>query len=787
MKLINLIRLFIIAVLFLKTTPVFSSDLNADFINNAVFDDRAFAKQKAKTVSLFHGEDKIFGKKKNKKKVNVQKFDSENVNIKDANLTDVEYVKKLKKTENKKIKNQFQLNVNKADTSEKQEVNENTEADYSNESDSIVTVEPRNKKFFKRNKNKDKKNDKKNQQTQTAQSDVILTADVTDYFPDRNEIEAVGNAKLQMTGENFVLYADKIIFNHDINSVRAYQNVKIVQEENVTTGDFINIDLNTAHGWIQKPLTSNYSVKVRAEEAYVYPDRIEEYEGVANILEDKRFSFGSSNFTNLVNPGQLDFGDFYSSKAEPSSVKIKAKDIIVDSKDGHNIINLKQAGVYYKKFKIGVLPALKIVTDKENAAMETNIPEFGSDANLGMYAGPSFVIGLPKSTVLKVAPVVVYSKNEGKFGIGGIGKFASETNETEFAYGSPENKFLLRGYQKFTDNLRLNYSQNMYISEWFLGYRRPMYAVGLEYDDKYYIKDLGATFRHKLQAGYYSDFGQLGSFAKGRLRWMTQMQKTLFSYTNPENTFNTDIGLVAQTSIAQYTTGDTFGIVRVGPMINTSYKRWTQSLLYYQSGVGGKTPFRFDDYYYGKSNIHIIESLRLHKYVTIGYLMSIAIAGRDSYTTQRLTPYTVNNPRNWLQENMFLISIGPEEARVTFGYDAYRQTTAMYFSMLLGTKDMDIAFKKTVINNPDNMTKTNPEETKVSKYLKQLRYKVFPATDPDYEIKKKKEQEEMYKKMLNVNKEEAEEDAEYKEIQQQVIQQVKPFLNEQELIKNNRM
>ena len=774
MKLLNLIKLLSISIILLGITPVYSADLTVDFINNAAFENKSYKKQEPKVINLFHKENNLF---KKKKKVNVQKYDNENGNVNELNLTDSEYVKKLKKQENKKIKDQFQVNVNKESTEQNAESTE----EYINESDSIVTVEPKNKKFFR--KKKKKKQEKKQEEQKTVASDLVLTADVTDYFPDRSEIEAVGNAKLQITGEDFILYADKIIFNHDINSVKAYQNVKIVQGENVTTGDFINMDLNTAHGWIQKPISSNYSVKIRAEEAYVYPDRIEEYDGVANILEDKRFSFGSSNFTNLLNPGQLDFGDFYDSKTEPSSVKIKAKDIVVDSQDGHNVINIKQAGVYYKKFKLGVIPTLQIMTDKENTVMETNIPEIGSDSNIGMYVGPSFVLGLPKSSVLKLSPIALYSRDNSRFGIGGIAKFTSPTNETEMAYGSAENKFMLRGYQKFTDRLRLNYAQNMYLSEWFLGYRRPMYAMDLEYDDSYYIKDLGASFRHRIQAGYYSDFGRIGSFAKGRLRWMTQMQKTFFSYTNPENTFNADIGLIGQTSISQYTTGDTFGIARIGPMINTSYKNWTQSIMYYQTGVGGKTPFKFDDYYYGKSNVQIIESLRLHKYVTIGYLMSIAIAGRDSYSTQKLTPYTVNKPYNWLQENMFLISVGPEEAKLTFGYDAYRQTTALYFSMLLGTKDMDVAFKKTVINNPDNMTKTNGEETKVSKSLKNLKYKVFPATDPDYEKKKLEAQKKLYQKWLDAQKSEQEEDKEYEEIQKEVIQQMKPFLNQYDHMK----
>ena len=774
-------------------TDAFSADLSTDFINNAAFGDFSSKNYEPKVINLF-GDKK---ETKKKKSVKVEKFDDVQKNVNDVNLTDKEYVKKLKNQENKKIKKQFTLKINKTkkDKSEEEKIKqeeirenetnnvseENSEeitdngSDYVNESDSIVTVEPRNKKFFRKNK--------KSKEEKPLNSDIILTADITDYFPDRNEIEAVGNAKLEMTGENFVLYADKIIFNHDINSVRAYENVKIVQEENVTTGDFINMDLNTAHGWIQKPLSSNYSLKVKAEEAYVYPDKIEEYEGVANILEDRKIAFGSSNFTNMLNPGQLDFGDFYKSNVEPSSLKIKAKDIIVNSEEGHNVIDIKQAGVYYKKFKIGVVPTIRILSDKENSVMETNIPEIGSDGNIGMYAGPSYVIGLPAASVLKIAPIVLYSKDRSRFGLGGIAKFNSRSNITEMAYGSAENKFMIRGNQNITNKLKINYSQNMYVTEWFLGFRRPKYALDLEYGDGYYIEDLDIKFRHRLQAGYYSDFERIGSNAKGRIRWMTQAQKTLFSYTNPQNTFSADFGLIGQTSVSQYTTGDTLGIVRFGPMLNTTYRNWTQSLMYYQSGVGGKTPFTFDDYVYGKSNIQFIETLRLNKYLSIGYLMSIAL-NRDSYSTRNArTTDSSNKPYNWLQENMFLVSVGPDEAKLTFGYDAYRQTTALYFSMLLGTKDTDIAFKKTTINNPDNLSKGNGDETWIKRTFVKVKHTVFPATDPEYKTKLLEEK----KKLIEEAKKRTEEDEEFSEVNQQIIQQMKPFLNEQELMKDGRI
>ena len=105
---------------------------------------------------------------------------------------------------------------------------------------------------------------------------------------------------------------------------------------------------------------------------------------------------------------------------------------------------------------------------------------------MGMYAGPAYVFTLPYSSTLKVAPLIVYSQDEKKLGWGGTAVFMNGSNVTEMGYGSPEDKFMLRGFQAITPKLKLNYSQNMYTSQWFLGYRRPMYSAELEFADNSY-------------------------------------------------------------------------------------------------------------------------------------------------------------------------------------------------------------------------------------------------------------------------------------------------------------
>ena len=67
------------------------------------------------------------------------------------------------------------------------------------------------------------------------------------------------------------------------------------------------------------------------------------------------------------------------------------------------------------------------------------------------------------------------------------------------------------------------------------------------------------------------------------------------------------------------------------------------------------------------------------------------------------------------QENRILVSIGPEYARLTIGYDSMRRNTMFILSMLVGTKDSDIEFKKTILKNPDKFGKEKSKQKKSKK------------------------------------------------------------------------
>ena len=62
-----------------------------------------------------------------------------------------------------------------------------------------------------------------------------------------------------------------------------------------------------------------------------------------------------------------------------------------------------------------------------------------------------------------------------------------------------------------------------------------------------------------------------------------------------------------------------------------------------------------------------------------------------------------------------MVGIGPEYARLIVGYDAKRRNTMLIWTMLVGTKDSDVQFKKSEIRNPDKLGKDRAHQKKVKK------------------------------------------------------------------------
>ncbi len=664
----------------------------------------------------------IFKNKKEKSKDKKIKREKE-IEINDIRSEDKTFEKESEKSNPiKKIFNIRRENKNEDKVVEDVEEDNNLQKlkENTDEEKKAVFVRPKNvkdledkeeKKFSLRDKLPFFKS-KKKKETPQPDPKIELTADYMEYYPDRYEVEAIGNAKVVFTKEDTTLSANKIIFNYDRNVIKANENVVLSSAGTVTEGDFVKIDLSMPEGWIENPVTSTEDIKLTAKEAFVYSDRIEEYDGVAKILKNEIIAFRANSFASYVDQGGIFAKRFSPNLKDRSGVySLKAKTIYIDSKKDHEVITIENADLYLKRLKIGAIPSARIVTNKQNTNIETNLPEIGSQNMLGAHIGPAVVLNVPGGATLKLAPILTYSKD--KLGIGGIARFRNQYNMTELAYGTSRDELLLRGRHKLAPGLLLNYSRLTNQNEWFLGFRRPKYSAQLSYSRNDNVKDLKLNFSQMYTAGVFVDnLGGNVDFkdAEGRFRWMTQTFKPIYNYNNEEGNIGFNFGLVAQTLAGVYTTGDVQGLLRVGPAVSTKVGPWNQSLIYFQTAQAGESPFYFDRYRYGRSNVILIESLRVCKYLSLGYMASIAM-NRDYHDDELF------------QENRILIGIGPDYARVTFGYDALRHNTMLIFSMIVGTKDSDITFKKTVLKNPEKFgkknTKKKPKKKNYKKYLKE--------------------------------------------------------------------
>lgn len=557
-----------------------------------------------------------------------------------------------------------------------------------------------------------KKKKKKKEEEQKVDPSIELTADYMEYFPDRYEVEAVGNSQVIFKSQNLKLTANKIVFNYDRNILKASENVVLTTPESTTEGDFVRIDLSKPSGFVENPVTSMEDIQLSAKEAFLYSDRIEENDGVAKILKDEVLSLGARSFASYVDQGRVfqQKPSLMSNEAK-GVYKLKANTIIIDSKDDHEVITIKNADLYLKNHKIAKVPSVKIITNKTHTSVESNFPEIGSQSMLGSHIGPAVVLNVPGGSTLKLAPILTYKDD--KLGFGGIARFRNQYNMTEVAYGTSKDELVIRGRHKLAPGLLLNYSRYANQNEWFLGYRMPKYGGQLSYSRTDYVKDLKLRFSQMYSAGVFVDKRKNVDWgdAEGRFRWMTQTFKSLYQYKNDEGNISLNVGLVAQTAASVYTSGDTAGLFRIGPALNTKVGPWTQALMYYQTATAGSTPFDFDRYRYGRSNVVLIESLKVCKYLTLGYMASLAM--NSDYKNDDL-----------FQENRILVSIGPEYARLTVGYDSMRRNTMFILSMLVGTKDSDIKFKKAVLKNPDKFGKEKSKQKKskkksYKKYLKE--------------------------------------------------------------------
>lgn len=541
---------------------------------------------------------------------------------------------------------------------------------------------------------------------------AILDCDFMEYFAERTELEADGNVVMFFPQNDSTIKADKMIYNQTSNLIKAFGHVVLINDGKEMFGDYMQIDLNEENAFMDQPITDIFQIHAKAKKGYMYGDKLIQEQGSMYVtkktmIDIKSDMFGPDLDTMFVEPRDK---SYIKKDSHGEKFKIKTNELIINSKKEHDTLTLKHAEIYFNDKKVGTIPAITMHTNKNQDYIEADFPEIGTVTNLGLFAGPGFVFDTPKGTTLKVVPILNYQSNgdnssDNKLGWGAIAKFKSATNKVDMAYGTANKAFLMAGVQKLDDNLYFQYSMNRYMDDWFMGFRMPKLLGELVYQDttpyrNFLGKSLDMLFTQRISGAYAQDGGAQtplldseGGIGSMRFKYMAEVAQTLYTFNDAlTSPINARLELVGQGAAALYGTGDTQVIARIGPRIHTQYKNWMQDVGYFLSAYDDKTPFGFDRYVYGRSNVYLRESFRLCKYLTLSWFGSLNLS-QDSWDGKMI------------QENSYFLAIGPDDVKLNIGYDTIRQQTFVTMAMHLDAKGSTVEYKKMIIKNPDTLGK----------------------------------------------------------------------------------
>jgi len=535
-------------------------------------------------------------------------------------------------------------------------------------------------------------------------SQLNIDSEEMEYIEERNEVEARGNVVVSSLQEDATITSDRAVFNKDTNIIKFYDNVTLKKGGSTIIGNYMVVDLNEENVLLDEPIGQFSTFKITAKEGHAYANKIEAINGnmeLAKEMELKLASSGFGSYDDTIVQEHLATSEIRKKRSEP--LRIETSEILIKSHKDHDSVTLKNASIYYKKFKLGTVYEAQIHTDKAQSFVETNVPEFGSIPDFGTYIGLGYVQQLPNST-LKLVPSVIIK--DSKAGFGGIARFRSKRNYIEGGWGSSSENLLLRGRYTFTDNLKLEYSRHMYMDEWFLGGRRPGYLAQLVHHKSWHNEDLGAKFSQRLTGGYveeYSKDHQEDMSGTMRLRWQAELEKILYNIGDREQDTYLQLHAVTQAGATLYGKGDVTGIVRVGPGVYSRVKNWGSRINFFMSGVHGLSPYRFDEYRYGKVSISFDENIRLGRYLAVGYKGTISPL-KDNYKDEFMT------------ENRFYVMAGPEDFKVAVSHDTVRSMTRMDFLFFFGSDTFRTNFKKLIMDDPATIGKEKDVKDEINYY-----------------------------------------------------------------------
>ncbi len=545
---------------------------------------------------------------------------------------------------------------------------------------------------------------------EVTEKQLMLDAEHVAFDDETGDMVATGRPILFIPPQSTKIIADKMTYNEDSNILKGIGNVIVIKDGMPTRGDYLEVDMNEETMVMNNVDSKTQAMDMSAKKAIQKDGLIILHDGNFHSDESQVYRLASRmigpRFHNMM--VDEDARSLFFGNPTGNNLVFDIGSLYIDARKNHDVIKAKDIKVYHKEKYLFSWPSLTAYTNKQRDYFEANYPEFGTKRKLGMYIGPGFVFGGPAGSVIKVIPFLNYNH---KFGFGGALKYHNTYNSTELGYGSASDIFFLRGIQRLDDNLFLQYSSNTYMDEWFLGSRMPKYMAELYYDKRFLNKDFLAAgkdlqFRHRFGVGimedndrnFYGEKINSNGISTTRARYMAELRQSIYSYKNEEERLAFDFSVAMQGSAAVYGTGDTQFIGRFGPRVHIQYKNWMQDVGYFIAGYSDNTPLpRYDMYRYGHQSVYLTEAIRLNKYISVGWSGNINLS--DDAPNGKM-----------FQENRFIVAFGPDDCKISLGYDFVRQTTYFGFNVAFDTKGTTINYKKMEIKNPERLGKNSQKD-----------------------------------------------------------------------------
>jgi lipopolysaccharide export system protein LptA len=519
--------------------------------------------------------------------------------------------------------------------------------------------------------------------------------DKVDYDSEKEVFTIDGSAVVYMQKDGMKLSADRIEYYSKEDLIKAYGNVLITGNEQVTFAEYLEIKLDTNTAKLINPQTQMAQVDFEAEEGTLK---------TKNKAKDGDFKNGDFDMATPVRFGSSGAGlpsyrilqnlnDTPEKILENGqSFSLEARKIIYTPDRIQNNVQIIGGKLKFKKIPVSIpVPYFPLTAGDSTQQMFGmvlgNTPQTGAgDFNYGPKF--SFVLGDPKKErAFSFAP---FGQANSRTGFGGMIEYTDPRNSALLAYGSAKDRGLAEVTSRITKYDNFRYGWNSYmgggITKQFIQLqderRIKIPVIGTIFtgdsinlnSDVAYIVDSQRLRQEENNRISRLQEGSLGNFADTPDRRGVRLQQTLFFETKPlleigTDNYHTGISIGSSSTARYYSTGNINAFTTVGPILRTHLHRLADfDIGYSQLLTAGRSPFGFDQVIQGNESVTGNGDLNILPWLTIG--------GFGTYSISR---------RTWVAQQARLV-IGPEDFKILIGYDPVFRRVNFGFTMFFDDK-----------------------------------------------------------------------------------------------------